>query len=247
MKKDLVRFEEKIKEYNESCNRMTIGTLNEKMLHSVVKNYCEDNTEFQEIELSDFVADVFDGEHVLEIQTQNFGNLNKKLSPFLEKYDVTVVYPCSHIKHIVWVDPQTGEVVKRNKSPKTGYGGDFLYEASRIRKFLGHPGLKFVVMLIDMDEYKLLNGYGKDRKIRANRKEMRPVALFDVVNIQNKYDLIKILPDNFPREPFKFKDFEIVMKMKGRKARFSLNALIEFGAVDILGKDKNSYIYKLII
>ena len=247
MIKDLDRFEEKLSEYNENGAQSTIGTLNEKILHSVVKNYCEDNAAFQEVELSGFVADIFDGTRVCEIQTRNFYNLNKKLAVFLEDYDVTVVYPCAHVKHIVWVDPESGEIIKRNKSPKLGNGCEFLYEASRIRKLLGHPRLKFAIMLIDMDEYKLLNGYGKNKKNRANRMELRPIALFDVVNIESKYDLLKILPPDFPINEFRFKDFEKVMKMKDRKARFSLNALIEFGAVDIIGKDKNSYVYKLII
>lgn len=247
MQNDVTRFLSKISEYNENALQSTIGTLNEKILHSVVKNYCDDDPGHQEIELFGFFADVFDGERICEIQTQSFVNLNKKLEVFLENYDVTVVYPCPHIKHIVWVDPDTGEVVKRNKSPKVGFGSEFLYEASGIRKFLGHPRLKFAVMLIDMDEYKLLNGYGNDRKRRANRKELRPTALFDVINIENKADLLKILPESFPYGQFKFKDFEKIMKIKGRKARFSLNTLIEFGAVDILGKEKNAYLYKLII
>ncbi len=247
MKKDIERFQKKIDLYNNSIHKNGIGTLNEHSLHSIIKNYIEEDESKHEVKVCGYVADIFNDNGITEIQTRNFSVLNRKLEKYLDEHDVTIVYPCAHIKHIVWIDPETGECVKRNRSPRVGDGRAFLYEASRIRTYLGHPRLKFVVMLIDMDEHKLLNGRGPERKIFASREEMRPLSLFDIIEIHKASDLKKILPPDFPGDSFKFSDFEKVMRMKGRTARFSMNALVEFGAVDIVGKDKNAFIYKLII
>ncbi|MBQ7820711.1 MAG: hypothetical protein IJ391_00315 [Clostridia bacterium] len=247
MEHDVIRFQQNINEYNESAPQNGIGTLNEHCLHSIIKSYYESDKRFHEIKLFGYVADIVNDSGIIEVQTGNFNTLAKKLEKYLDEYDVTVVYPVAHIKHIVWIDPDSGEIVKRNRSPKIGTGKEFLYEASRIRKLLGHPKLSFDIMLIDMDEYKLLNGYGKQRKIRARRNDRKPLALYEVIKVRSRNDLKKILPPEFPSGNFKFNEFEKVMKMKGRTARFSLNALLEFGAVDIVGKEKNAYIYKLII
>lgn len=247
MNHDILRFSDKISEYNNSSCEKRIGTLRERCLHSIIKNYYEEDTSKQEINICGFVADIKNSSGIIEIQTNNFYPLNKKLEKYLEENDVTIVYPVSHIKHIVWVDPESGEIVKRVKSPKKGDGREFLYEASRIRKFLTNKRLSFEILLIDMDEYRLLNGWGRGGKRGSVRCDRKPLSLYDVIRIDGREDLTKILPPDFPSGIFKFSEFEKVMKMKGVTARYSMNALIEYGAVEKIGKEKNTFLYRLTI
>ena len=51
-----------------------------------------------EIPIENFVADIFDGEAVIEIQTRSFQNMRRKLAAFLPLYPVTIVYPIPHVK-----------------------------------------------------------------------------------------------------------------------------------------------------
>lgn len=105
--------------YNER-ERLGIGTLSEKTLHAVVKNYMEPNVDYHEVPLEGYVADVFRDEAVIEIQTANFNVLRRKLDKFLPLYKVTIVYPIPATKWVIWVDPETGVEVSRRKSPKKG-------------------------------------------------------------------------------------------------------------------------------
>ncbi len=69
--------------------RLGIGTLSEKTVHAVLKNYYAPDEDMHEIPIENFVADIFDGEAVIEIQTRSFQNMRRKLAAFLPLYPVT--------------------------------------------------------------------------------------------------------------------------------------------------------------
>lgn len=244
---DKERFLQKISEYNTTEPDGGIGTLGERCLHSILKRYYDEDVSHHEQKVCGYVADIKNGSHIIEIQTNNFASLNKKLKSYLEEYDVTVVYPVSHIKYIVWTDEQTGEITERNRSPKVGSGRELLYEASKIREHLQNERLHFEILLIDMNEYKLLCGWDKTRKRGSRRVDRKPTALHDVIRISCADDLRAILPRVLFGREFTFADFFKAMKLREKTARYSLNALIAFGAVKISRKDGRKYIYTLTI
>ncbi len=47
----------------------------------------------QEIPVAGYIADIFTGEEIIEIQTGNFNKMRDKLNTFLPQYPVTIVYP----------------------------------------------------------------------------------------------------------------------------------------------------------
>ena len=93
--------------------RSGIGTLGEKTLHAVLKNYFEPHKENQEIRIGSFIADIVNENGVIEIQTRQFNKLLRKLENFLEYCNVTIVYPIPQIKYLSWIDTETGEIVFR--------------------------------------------------------------------------------------------------------------------------------------
>ena len=116
-----------------------IGTLGEKTLHSVIKRYIEPNPECREVKVvGRIVADIYNSDGITEIQTRNYFALRKKLPKLLEIAHVTVVLPLPATKWVSWIDPETGDVSKRRKSPKSGRPHDGLYELSKIKDF-GRP------------------------------------------------------------------------------------------------------------
>ena len=89
--------------------RQGIGTLSEKTVHAVMKNYYAPDTDMHEIPIENFVADIFTGQEIIEIQTRAFYKMRRKLDAFLPLYPVTIVYPIPHIKWLSWIDEETGE------------------------------------------------------------------------------------------------------------------------------------------
>ncbi len=123
----------------ESKYRGSIGLLGEKILHAGLKLYFEPNSDFHEVKVSGFVADICNAEGIIEIQTRSLGKLKRKLEVFLQNVPVTIIYPIAHTKYLCWVDEETGTVTGRRKSPKTGSAWDLFRELYPLRSFLTHP------------------------------------------------------------------------------------------------------------
>ena len=68
--------------------RQGIGTLSEKTVHAVLKNYYAPDTDMHEIPIENFVADIFTGTEIIEIQTRSFQVMRRKLDAFLKIYPV---------------------------------------------------------------------------------------------------------------------------------------------------------------
>lgn len=149
--------------------RQGIGTLSEKTVHAVLKNYYAPDPDMHEIPIENYVADIYTGQEIIEIQTRSFDKMRKKLDTFLPLYPVTIVYPIPHIKWLSWIDEETGEASAKRKSPKTGNAYMAFPELYKIRPYLSNPHLHLKFALLDMEEYRLLNGWSRDRKKGSER------------------------------------------------------------------------------
>ena len=224
--------------------RKQIGTLSEKTVHVVLKHYLESDEGKHEIKIGSMYADIFTENEIIEIQTRGFDKLRKKLAIFLELYPVTVVYPIPHIKNLIWIDAETGELSKSRKSPIKGNAFFIFEELYKIKMFLYHPNLKFKIILMDVDEYRLLNGYSKDRKKGSERFDRIPTKLVDEIDITRKEDFITLIPPEIEGE-FTAKDFAKSVYIKYRQAQVCLNVLYDLGLVQRVGKLGKAYLYKI--
>lgn len=146
-----------------------IGTLSEKALHAALKSYYEPDFESREVKVGGFVADIVGENGIIEIQTRGFDRLRRKLDAFLEAARVTVVYPVVPKRGLCWVDPETGEIFEKRKSPKKGAAYDVFPELYKIKNQLMHPNFRLCIPLLEVTDYKYLDGYGKQKKLRATR------------------------------------------------------------------------------
>lgn len=220
-----------------------IGTLKEKTLHSVLKNYMEPDTTKQEIKYGRFYVDILNENGIIEIQTQGFQNLRKKLDVLLEKNVVTVVYPITYEKFLYWVDVETGEISKKRKSPRKGTYYKAFFELYKIKSYLNHPNLRIHLMLINMDEYRLLNGWSRDKKKGASRHDRIPTALIDELLLESVDDYTMLVPDSLV-ESFTVKDYIKATGLTQKMASLALNVLMSVEAVERVGKKGRAYIYQ---
>lgn len=220
-----------------------IGTLSEKTVHSVLKNYLEPDTSFHEIKTGRYVADIRTPDGIYEIQTRQFNKLRNKLEAFLPEYSVTIVYPIPHIKYMRWIDEQTGEITPARKSPKKGVFQSVFYELYKIKPYLTHPNLHLLLMLIDLEEYRFLNGYSKDRKKGSTRSDRIPTALYASETIMSVDDYKKLIPDELD-VTFTAKDFAKACHVNMTIAQPSVNVLTHVGALEHIGKRGQAYLYQ---
>lgn len=196
-----------------------ITTYMERSLHRTLKaHFCPDEAK-HEIKIGRHVADACDGNTIFEIQTGNFSPLRKKLQFYLENtdFDVVVVRPISQNRRIFWLD-EFGELKKaprlssRHETLANGIA-DIYY----VKEFLGNSRLSFCFVLMEIDEIRLLDGYGKQKKIRAtsvDRVAGEIYSLHYINSVENiKTALFPLLPD----EQFGRDELSRALKLKGLK------------------------------
>lgn len=219
-----------------------IGTLAEKTLHAIVKNYVEPDEDYHEVPLEGYVADVYRDGHIFEIQTANFNTMRNKLATFLPLYKVTIVYPIPATKWLRWIDEDTGEVTERRKSPKKGTPQAVFHELYKIKSFLKNPNLSVHILMIDMEESRLLNGWSEDGKKGSHRHDRLPTELVEEVHLNCVEDYRMLVPVELER--FTSREYAKATKLTVKKAQTALNVLHYLGAVERVDKKGNSFIYE---
>ena len=221
-----------------------IGTLSEKTVHAVLKYYYEPDSSHHEIQLEKSVADIFTGDEVIEIQTRALYRLKPKLDKFLPFYPVTVVYPISYDKWVCWINEETGEITQKRKSPKKGNPYLAFKELYTIRNFLQDPNFHVRLVLMDMEEYRILNGWSKDKKRGGERFDRLPLRLEDEVVLDSARDYLQLLPLELAEE-FTSADFAKLVKIPRQLAGTVLLVLWQLGLVERVGKVGNRYLYRV--
>jgi len=221
-----------------------IGTYKERTLHAALKIYFEPDTARHEIPFKGFIADILNENGIMEIQTKQFGRMRRKLDAFLPEMPVTIVYPVTRVKWLIWIDPETGAVTKKRRSPKVGTPYEVYYELYAISSYLRQPNLRIKIVMVDTEDYRTLDGWSKDRKRGSTRAERIPVGIGEEIDIQCLADYRKLIPEDLP-ESFTSADFARKAKLSRSSAQTALNILSQIGVVQRVGRDKVGYHYQM--
>lgn len=224
--------------------RPGIGTLSEKTLHAILKNYYEPDEDRQEIHIENYVADIYSGGEIIEIQTRQFNKMREKLQTFLPLCPVTIVYPIPREKWIVWIDEESGELSKRRKSPAKGNVYMVFPELYKIKMFLTNPNFRLRLALLDVEEYKLLNGWSRDRKRGASSYDRIPTDFVQELTVERTEDFMQFVPPEL-KENFTSREFAKAARISLSLAQTALNILYHVGIVERTGKKGRLYLYKV--
>lgn len=230
-----------------------IGTYKEKRLHALLKQfYAPDEARF-EVRLSDemltsqyaeltdaatrrardrYVADIMTDEgDIIEIQTGGFYPLVKKLHFYLcaTQCRVTLVHPIAAVKHLRWMDPETGEISPPHKSPKRGRAKDVAKELYWILPYLAEERFRLVLPLIEVEEIRLQNGWGNGGKRGSERYDRFAMALCDEIIFASPEDYAAVFlppPDVLPA-PFTAAEYAKATGIRGKTTYSMLRMLSE--------------------
>lgn len=239
--------------FNEITNRITgseressgIGTLKEKTVHAVLKDYYASGREMQEISLDGYVADIYTGTEIIEIQTANFNRMRSKLDKFLPKYPVTIVYPIPKIKYLIWMDEETGECSKPRKSTVKGSVYRAFYELYKIKPYLANPNLHLCFPFLELEEYRLLNGWSQDKKRGSCRYDRIPKALLGEMRFDRLKDYTQLIPP-YLAEPFTVAEFGKAVKERKQIAGMVLHILNYLKVIERCENRGRCYTYRII-
>lgn len=237
-KEELEKLVQKAKEEVKT----NIGSLSEKTLHKVVKNYLEPDETFHEIKVGQYYADIYKDNKIIEIQTKQFNKLRLKLDCFLKEYKVEVVYPTFKRKYLTYLNKETKEVMERRLSPKIGNIYNIFPELYKIKPYLLDKNFRLRIILFDLEEQRIIDKIyrGKKKTICHDRI---PIEIKEEFLISKTEDYHKFLPLELLEE-FTSKDFQKQSKLNLRNAQITLNVLTYLGVVIRIGKFGRSILYK---
>ena len=139
------------------------------------------------------------------------------------------------------MDVKSGEMTAPRKSPRTGRVYDALYELYHLREFWGAQGVAFEILLIDMQEYRLLDGWGRGGKRGSHRAERYPVRIFARYTLRKREDFLCFLPSALP-DRFTAVDYRKETHLSEKKAGLAVKCLCDTGFLS-RAKEGRAYVY----
>lgn len=224
--------------------REGIGLLEEKRLHSVCKRWISDDFSTHEQKITGegekkrrFVADVLMGDgQIFEIQTGKLYPLLKKMQFYMDEtaHPVCILHPLLARKFVSWMDPDTGEIQKRSRSPKSEKP---LHAIAQLRPFLPwltDPRFSLILTEIEAEEFRLLDGWGREKRRGSHRFELIPTKLLEVYRFHEAADYLAYFPADAPAT-FTAKEFGKLTRLRGYALYDALAVFEGLGAIQKCG------------
>ena len=169
--------------------------------------------------------------------------MRNKLDEYLMNYHVTVVHPVVVERQTFYIDPSTGEIIKgRLCKMKAGKYLAFP-ELYGVKQYLTNPKFHLCLVMIGVEEYRVLNPKRKNPKNGAKCNDRIPTKILDEIYINEVYDYADFLP-KLLEKGFTSSDFAKAAGIGKSLAQMVLNILTYVGAVKRIGKTGNSYQYE---
>ena len=244
-------------ELSRKKERDGIGLLAEKRMHGLLKRWVIDDPACHEIKIAGagekprrFVADILTPEgQIVEVQTGSLYPMRKKLAFYMEQtaYPVTVLHPLIVTKHISWIDKESGAVTSRVKSPLHQTP---LYALAALKPYLSYLGsARFTLCLpmIEAEEFRLLDGWGRGGKRGSHRFELMPTALLDTLVLRTRADYGALFPQSEALTvPFTAKVFGKITRLRGYDLYDALAVFEGLGVIVRCGMEKRAVLYQKI-
>ena len=244
-----------------------IGTLGEKQMHAAIKRFICPDEEKHEMKIDGsalcidrdddvndnktkkrrFVADVLDGDTIFEIQTGPFSPLKAKIEWILENtaYNIVVIHPIAETKWINYINAKSGDIEKRQKSPRKGKFTDIAGELYYLRDFIGNPRFSLVLLMMEAEQYKKNTVKDARRRPKYQKYELIPVSLLRAQIFKSAEDYKCFVPDSLP-DTFCVKDYSRASGIRGRDAYSIVKTLVFLGFFEESGKIGRAAAYRVL-
>lgn len=204
-----------------------IGTYAEKRLHRILKRWVCDDASCYEVSVGRYIADVLTEDGIFEIQTGSFRPMVPKLRSYLEQTDfhVTLIHPVFSRKNLIRVDRESGEILRRRKSPRGERVSDALPSLYDVGEFLTHPRVSVILLCVEADEFRYSERI-RYRRAGAYDADLFPRALCEEKHLDRAEDYRVFLPNE---TSFTASEYGACFGLKGRKLYSALNLLCKIG------------------
>ena len=219
-----------------------IGVLGEKSLHANLKQWYFQPGDRLEQVIDGFHIDIVRNRLLIEIQTQNFSSIKRKLEALLKQFAVRLVLPIAKEKWIVRVAKDGTTQLGRRKSPKKGNIFQLFEELVSVPSLIKDRNFSIEVLFTLEEEIRRDDGLGSWRRKGWSIADRR---LLEVVNshiFEKSSDFLTLIPPFLP-DPFSTKELAEYTNQPRWLAQKMAYCRRKMGAVEAEGKSGNSILY----
>jgi hypothetical protein len=227
---------------NEKPKHHFIGVLGEKSLHAKLKRwYSHSGDRFEEV-IDGFHIDVVRNELLIEVQTQSFSSIRRKLEALVKKHPVRLVFPIAQGKWIVRFAEDGSTLLGRRKSPKKGNIFHLFVELVSFPDLIKHRNFSIEVVFTLEEEIRRDDGLGSWRRKGFSIADHRLLEVIDSRLFEKPADFLALLPEALP-DPFSTKDLAEGTNNPRWLTQKMAYCLRKMGVIEAVGKSGNSVLY----
>ena len=221
-----------------------IGTLKEKSLHAELKDWLKMPGDKIESPVDGYIIDIVRGDLLIEIQTQNFSAIRKKLKTLLKCHKVRLIYPIVQNKWIIGLDRNGDKITRRRLSPKHNSYVNIFEELVRIPHIMLNSNLIVEALIVNIEETRLNDGKGSWKRKGWSILDRRLVNLVDQKIFHRSNDYLTLIPKSLE---FPFTNFELSKALQKSigLARKMTYCLRKTKILEVIGKKGKALLYDL--
>lgn len=215
----------------------------ESTLHRQLKALYGGSTGEQEVRVGDYWIDAVVRGRLIEIQRASLSSIRAKVAKLLESHRVTIVKPLAARTYIVRRDKPGGEIVSARYSPLRRSVLNVFDELVHFGDVFPHAKLTFEIVMIEQEESRVSR-----RKRRFNGPDFAVEdrslkAVLSKQTFRTMKDFAALLPREL-ESPFSTADLAKQAKIPRWLAQKMVYFLRKIGAIEAVGKAKNSVLYQ---
>ena len=219
-----------------------IGRLNEKRLHSALKEWYAEPGDRIEVPMDGYVIDIVRGDLLVEIQTRNFPAIKPKLIALTNDHPVRLVYPATSEKWLLKLPPDGSGKAKRRKSPRRGGFEDVFNELVSFPALLANPNLSLEILLVHEEEVRRHDPKRRWRRRGWVTQERHLLGVVGRRLFDSPDDMAAFLPPELP-EAFTTSDLASAVGRPRRLAQRMAYCLRKMHVIERVGKRGRAFLY----
>ncbi len=220
-----------------------IGVLNEKSLHSALKDWCARPGDRLETPLDGYIIDIFRDGLLIEIQTRNFSAIKSKLLKLTAQHPVRLVYPIAREKWILRLPTDEAGMPRRRKSPKRGALFQIFDELVSFPELLANPNFSLQILSIHEEEMRRHDKRHGWRRGGWVTQERRLIEVTDEHLFEDPENMAPLIPADLPVS-FTTADLAQALKTSRRLAQKMAYCLDRMNLFERAGKRGNAIVYR---
>ncbi len=216
----------------------------ETTLHRQLKALYGIEESEREVRLGDYRIDAVVDGLLIEVQVASLAAIRRKIADLVQRHRVLVVKPVVRRSYIVRKQSLLGGILGGRYSPTIHDRCEFFLDFVHFTKVFPHPNLSMEVLLIEQEEHRVSRRtWRRGRNFRVIDRKLRSVE--GRIRLNTAADLLQFLPDDLPT-PFTTAELARQAQIPRWLAQKLAYSLRWCGAIEVVGKARNSVMYKIL-